>query len=302
MYQDGILTYVERSLGRGEDQRVGSVHRNIHVEEAQRLTNHAPREVVLHGERCLHHGQRIQQSVGPVAHRNMAEMFPRAAGFVHITARPCRVGDSTLDALRGVTPGPRTHGPRPDRVRRRCPRGHGRPIYGVIGQGDLTGAGKNRIHGLDDGLAEGRHLRRVVPNARQAESDRHIGCRRSCPDDSVDRGLIDAGIADGLGAGLQGERGLRPASRVTGVARGAQADDGDLVLDRVAVGLSARHRPPPPTPDKESHAASPRQDGRRNRFPPRTPIPTVRPTNAGHVARPAQRSPQCAVLCNPPRG
>ena len=142
----GLQRHVARALGRGDDERVGTVDRHVHVEEAQRPADHPRREVVVHRERVAERGGRIARRVGTVVDRDVAERLTRRVVLVQVAARPGRVADGAADAVgpEAVT-GTATEAHAPERVVGGRAREHRAAVDGVVCEHDV---GRTRVDGV----------------------------------------------------------------------------------------------------------------------------------------------------------
>src|SRR5260221_214822 len=70
MDQHGWLAQNPRSLGGGDDEGVGPVDRQVHVEHAKWPADHAGAQVVVHRHRIANGRARVAGRVGPVVERD----------------------------------------------------------------------------------------------------------------------------------------------------------------------------------------------------------------------------------------
>ena len=173
---DGILRDPLRALGRRQHERVGAVDRDVHVEHAERIPDHARREIGLHRERRLHDGLGIARGVRPHVEGDAAEILAPRAELVDVAARPGRVGRRRIDRLghRRLRRAPAHHDITPERILGGGARVPGEPREGVVEEHALALPAPDRRHRVDQAEHRDRHRTRVMGHVRQLEQRRHL--------------------------------------------------------------------------------------------------------------------------------
>ena len=150
---------VASALGGGDDERVGAVDRHVHVEEAQRPTDHAGREIVVHRERVADAAAGLCAAL----ERSLIAMYPNVSRvrlvLVEVPARPRGVSDRAADAVG------------PEAVARPSPEAH--PAERVVGRRTARTTGC----GTPSGTPTPRRPHPCTPRPSRSRSRRRTGCQ-----------------------------------------------------------------------------------------------------------------------------